>query len=308
MRFHLVTLEFAPDIGGIATWCGSLAGALRETGHDVSVYCRGDHGGEVTRLYGRSWNRFGHLWVAAQLRPRLREGDVVLTATWPLALGLLGHCRVATAYHGTDLTRPPIISGREQVAATAINLPVSAFLGGLLGAPHTVLPYPIRTLKPAPRGDKLLVVARLTAQKGVDRALKLAERMGRAAIVVGDGPERAALQALAATLSVPVHFLGATLTIPWDEAYALALLSRTYPDGSGAEGLGLVLLEAAARGIPSIGARCGGIPEAATVVLDNPDEEIPRALPDAAAVQASLVARHSPERCVQTLLNALGSD
>lgn len=307
MRFHLVTLEYPPDIGGIATWCGSVAAALREAGHEVRVYCRGRRGSEVTTLYGRSWNAYGHHWVAAQLRPRVRDGDIVLTATWPLALGLVDHCRVATAYHGSDLTRPPVVAGRERVFARATNFPVSEFLGGLLGAAHTVLPYPIRPVQPVHAGRHLLVVARLTPQKGVDRALKLANRMGRPAIVVGDGPERSALESLAATLSVPVRFTGATLDVPWSEAFALALLSRPYPDGSGAEGLGLVLLEAAARGIPSIGARCGGIPEAATVVLDNPDEDIPGTLPDAAAVQASLVARHSPESCVQTLLNALGS-
>ena len=306
MRFHLVTLEYPPDIGGIATWCASVATALREAGHDVRVYCRGKHHRNATPLYGRWWNRYGQLWVAAQLRPRLRDHDIVLTATWPLALGLVEHCTVATAYHGSDLTRPATVPGRERVAATAVNLPVSTFLGGLVGAPFTVLPYPIRPVPLVPRGDHLLVVARLTREKGVDRALRLADRMGLGAIVVGDGPERATLQALAGTLRVPVRFLGATHDVPWHEARALALLSRPHPDGSGAEGLGLVLLEAAARGIPSIGARCGGIPEAATVILDDPDVDIPQPLPTADQVQAGLVARHSPARCVQTMLNALG--
>lgn len=308
MRFHLLTLEYPPDIGGIATWAASTARALREAGHEVMVYCRGKgRDPSVVQLFGRSWNRYGHVWVAMQLRPRLRDGDVVLAATWPLALGLVGHCRLAVAYHGSDLTRPAAVPGRERVSSVAANLPVSAFLGELLGAPYRVLPYAIRPFPRQPLGDRLLVVARLTEQKGVDRALHLAERMGRNVTVVGDGPARPALERLASTLKIQAEFLGSTADVPWASAFAVALLSRPYPDGSGAEGLGLVLLEAAARGIPSFGAPCGGIPEAASVVLSDPDRDIPEAWPSPEQVQATLVAQHSPERTVQTLLDALES-
>lgn len=310
MRIALLTTEYPPFYGGVATWSGGVARALAEAGHDVRVFAHLGGGATgaaaedvsaavpVTRLHGRSWNRWGHLWTAAQVRPRLREGELVLAATWPLAGALVGQAPLAVAWHGSDLTRAPVIAGREVVAAAAVNLPVSRFLGGVLGAAHTVLPYPIRPGPPARRGDKLLVIARLNAQKGVDRAIRLAARLGRPIDVVGDGPERPHLEALAVELGVAATFRGFTREIPWEGTWAVALLSRPYPDGSGAEGLGLVLLEAAARGVPSIGSRVGGIPEAASAVLDDPDVDPVPELPDVDAVQGWLAANHGPERCV----------
>lgn len=304
MRLHLVTPEFPPVIGGISTWAAAVAAALREAGVDTVVHARAPAEGAVT-IWGRSWARWGPWWSALHLRPRLRSGDAVLAATWPMAARLLGTVPVATAFHGSDLTRPPTTPGRDDVVLAGRNLPVSHYLGGLLGARYTVLPYPIRPTTPVTGGRALLVVARLTPLKGVDRALRLGARLGRDVIVVGDGPERAPLEALAATLPVRAQFLGATRAIPWSEAWALALLSRPDTDGGGQEGLGLVLLEAAARGIPSIGSRCGGIPEAASVVLDDPDHDEPPPLPPPDEVQARLARLHGPQRTAEVVRAAL---
>lgn len=314
MRIRIVTTEYPPFLGGVATWAGGVARALHGAGHEVDVFTHlgGASEGEakagipVARLRGRSWNRWGHVWTAAQVRPRLRADDVVLATTWPLAVHFAPETRLAVAWHGSDLTRPPLIAGREGVAGRAVNFPVSRYLGGLLGAPHTVLPYPIEPARAARRGEALLVVARLNALKGVDRALRLAARLGRPLVVVGDGPERARLEALAAELGVHADFRGATPTIPWDGTWALALLSRPDADGSGQEGLGLVCLEAAARGISSIGSACGGIPEAASVVLSDPEYGDVPELPGAEAVQDWLREHHGVARCVAAFEGAMG--
>ncbi len=304
-RLHLVSPEYPPVIGGIASWAYAVARACRDAGIETVVHAPGRTEG-ATRIWGRSWARWGPVWSALHLRPRLRSGDAVLAATWPLAAHLLGVAPLAVAYHGSDLTRPPLVAGRDNVVQGAVNLPVSDDLGGLLGAAYWVLPFPIAPMALASGGDALLVVARLTPLKGVDRALRLGHRLGRRVIVVGDGPERRRLEALAMELGTNAQFLGATRAIPWSEAWALALLSRPDADGSGQEGLGLVMLEAAARGIPTIGSRCGGIPEAASVVLDDPEsDEIPP-LPGSEAVQAALAAKHGPDRCVAALRSALG--
>ena len=306
MRVHLLAPEFPPVIGGIATWASSVAAALREAGVPTVVHARAPAEADSV-IRGRSWARFGPWWTALHLRPRLRSGDTILAATWPMAARLVGVAPLATAYHGSDLTRPPRTSGRDNVICSGRNLPVSRYLGSLLGAPHRVLPYPIRPLPLTPRGRALLVVARLTPLKGVDTAIRLGHRLGREVVVVGDGPERGRLEALSDALGARTNFLGETRNIPWSVAWALALLSRPDHDGSGQEGLGLVLLEAAARGIPSIGSRCGGIPEAATVVLDDPEHSEVPPLPGPEEVQARLAAEHGPERTVEVLRAALES-
>jgi phosphatidylinositol alpha-1,6-mannosyltransferase len=122
----------------------------------------------------------------------------------------------------------------------------------------------------------LVCVARLTSLKGVERAIRLARRLGERLVVVGDGPARAALEREA--IGADVVFRG-MLPRPdalaaLSEARAAVLLPRPEPSGRGAEGLGLVLLEAAARGVPAIGSATGGVPEAVGpgLVLEDADQ------------------------------------
>jgi phosphatidylinositol alpha-1,6-mannosyltransferase len=123
-----------------------------------------------------------------------------------------------------------------------------------------------------PHGERiLLTVTRLHPYKGVDRMLESLPEILRSVpgvryLVVGVGPDLPRLQEMTARLGLEarVSFLG-RLTLPEIlELYSLAdlfvLLSREeLPD---VEGFGLVFLEAAACGLPSVGGRSGGIPEA----------------------------------------------
>jgi phosphatidylinositol alpha-1,6-mannosyltransferase len=122
-------------------------------------------------------------------------------------------------------------------------------------------------------GPVLLTVARLVSVKGHDVALdalaRLAPRLPDVRyLVVGDGPERARLEAHARGLGIAdrVVFAG---RVPDEERaahYALATLyiqpSRLTGAYDGLEGFGLSFLEAASHGLPSIGGRSGGVPEA----------------------------------------------
>jgi glycosyltransferase involved in cell wall biosynthesis len=120
---------------------------------------------------------------------------------------------------------------------------------------------------PAPRiseGPVVGAVARLSVEKGIDLLIRaLPELPGVDVLLVGDGPERPALELLAHELHVAerVHFLG------WRDDVAsllhsidvLALPSRS-------EGAPLVVAEAGLCRVPVVAARVGGVPE---VVLDG---------------------------------------
>jgi glycosyltransferase involved in cell wall biosynthesis len=345
---HLVTHDFPPAFdGGVASWAQVCAAALAALGQEVVVYARsgrdtaafdGACPHPVVRLEGRSWARRGALWVDLQVGPLVRQGDRVIFSTWPLAVRISSRLArrgvpFAPVFHGSDLTRladcPP---GLAAVARRArALLPVSGFLRAELARllPEStatpsgriaVLPQPVETRELAPPGEGLVTVARLNRLKGVDRVLRLGAALGWPVTVIGDGEERAGLEALAAELGVAARFTGRLSREQTLAAYpghaAAALLPRVDRDGSGAEGFGLVLLEAMAWGVPAIGCRTGGVPEAVGpgLLLEEPDD----AAGSAAAVRGWLAggerrrearawvrAHHGGERTARALLEAL---
>ena len=121
----------------------------------------------------------------------------------------------------------------------------------------------------------LLAVGRLVEKKGFEhlvRAMRLAgDRSVFRAQIVGDGPLRTALEDLVEStgLSDRVEFLGWRTGREVSELMAEADLfvapSVTARDGD-MEGMPLVITEAMATGLPTIGSRHSGIPE---VVMDG---------------------------------------
>lgn len=94
-------------------------------------------------------------------------------------------------------------------------------------------------------------VGRLVASKRVDRAIEHVARTREvdALVVVGDGPERARLEALARRLAVDARFLG---LLPREEALAWIGAARMVLHGSVCEGLSTVVREAEALGTPVV--------------------------------------------------------
>lgn len=106
---------------------------------------------------------------------------------------------------------------------------------------------------------------------GVIRAMALVgERLDLQYWIIGDGPERAALEALARRLNIEhrIRFLGRVDQQRLGEAYAACSLFVLVPrpQRNDVEGFGIVYLEAAALGTPSLAGRFGG---AAAAVADG---------------------------------------
>jgi len=332
---HIVTLDFPPDFdGGLASWCEDLARALVTAGEGVTVHARYTGTSSeydrilpfgVLRMRGRSWGRFQAAWVVPQVNPLVRPEDRVVFATWKLAellAPILHHRGVpfAVAFHGSELTslrRTPRGLRRAVNGARAL-FPVSAYLASLLeshGEPSRVLPMPLEISEPGAPGQGLVVVARLNRLKGVDRAIRIAEALGWSLDIVGDGPAREELEALA---HPGVTFHGRldrrrVFEVLRGKAACL-LLPRPDEEGRRQEGLGLCLLEASARGVPAIGCEVGGVPEAAGLVLDDPDDAAQSAArirewlssgPRGLEAHAWVKAEHGPANAAASVLEAL---
>ncbi len=143
----------------------------------------------------------------------------------------------------------------EQVSVRYIGIDTERFVGA--GQPV------------AGRRPRILFVGRLVEKKGVEYLIKAFARIqavvpGAELVVVGDGPLLRSLQKLAADLRVPVTFSGslpsAEVKNQIDLARVFCLPSIVAADGD-AEGLGIVILEAQACGVPVVTSARGGATE-----------------------------------------------
>ena len=118
----------------------------------------------------------------------------------------------------------------------------------------------------------VLTVGNLVERKGHDTAIRAMALLPRAIdvlyLIVGDGPYRAKLEGLAASLGVAdrVLFCGrvpaSDLPLYYSMADLFLMVSRERREQCDVEGFGIVFIEAAACGTPSIGGRSGGIEDA----------------------------------------------
>ncbi len=114
----------------------------------------------------------------------------------------------------------------------------------------------------------VISVSRLAKRKGIEYLIEGISKINDSQvklIIVGGGPERENLEKLVQKLNLSsrVIFTGKVpMLAPYYKAANIgALVSYSNPEGD-FEGLGLVLLEAQSYGLPVIGSRSGGIPEA----------------------------------------------
>jgi phosphatidylinositol alpha-1,6-mannosyltransferase len=145
-----------------------------------------------------------------------------------------------------------------------------------------------------PEGRLVLSVGRLVPRKGMVTLVRAAARLAPSRpdltiAIAGTGRQQGQLQELVAATGAPVRLLGrvedARLPSLYGAADVFVLACRTRWAGLEQEGFGIVFLEAAACGVPSVAGRSGGAPEAVLhertgLVVDNPG--------DSAAVASNL--------------------
>ncbi len=274
-------------------------------------------------------------WAAVARRVARGRYDLV-HAHWLLPQGLVATAPprrtpvVATA-HGGDvfglpgkalarakrlaLERADAVTANSSFTEAALRR-LAPGLGAVVRIPmgvDTAAPDPdevaaLRALHRTGGGPLVAYAGRLVEEKGVDDLLRalaaLAYRLpDTTALVLGEGQDRAALEALAAELGVAGRVTFAGWAAPSTVAAALAAAdvvaapSRQGPDGW-VEAQGLTVVEAMAAGTPVVATRSGGVGDA---VVDGEtgllvDERSPDQL--AAAIERLATDSALSARCV----------
>jgi len=180
------------------------------------------------------------------------------------------------------MRRADVVFAPSRFTAGRVEQTIGLRTGAVHVIPHCIPPE-VAHITPTEAFDsrRVVTVARLApehAYKGVDELVRAWPRVvavvdGAELLIVGDGPDRPRLQGLVHDLAIDasVRFAGAVnddaLASHYSNASLFALPSRTrigpHPEG---EGFGLVYIEAAAAGLPSVALRGGAVSE---VVVDG---------------------------------------
>lgn len=210
---------------------------------------------------------------------------------WPMPMVLLGWAArrahrmpMITTFYGIELrwvqSRLPFLkwivrwAARTSAQAVAISSYTARELRKFADVPVEVIPYTAELPPPSvagkpPAGDRsILFVGRLIERKGVQHLIRalgsVREHTAARVVVIGDGPERPHLEAVAQAAGVAEHvdFRGRVTDEELRRAYAAAdvfVLPSVLDARQDTEGLGVVLLEAMNYAVPVIASDIGGI-------------------------------------------------
>lgn len=363
-RLLLLTPDFPPAHGGIQVFAHRLAAGL--SGFDTTVLaprCQGarafDGACGLAVRRAPAWGgsprvRNAQLNVAAVLCA-LRSRPQVTLSMHLVASPAAALIRAALGARNVQIFHAKEIPGKPGLAAFAVRhadvaIAVSAYTAGLLEAtgatparlrlisPGVDLPDARPALAPCER-PTFVTVARLEDRyKGHDVLVRALEVVRARVpdvqwVVIGDGPLRPELEALARARGVEdcVRFLGSVSDEERDawlaRAELLAMPSRLPGGGQAGEGFGIAYLEAGAHGKPVVAGNVGGaldsVIDGETGLLVDPtdplavgeaiarllqDGELARALGSAGAERArSLAWPAIVSRVEAVLLEALES-
>jgi phosphatidylinositol alpha-1,6-mannosyltransferase len=304
----ILTCEYSPFPGGIATYVQQVANTLRETGHRTLVLAPDYPGADaaepdVERPFGH--HRIGLKGALAALRSlsKAPRDAIVMacdirTVMLAYAARILTGRRYRAIIHGSEVSkfvRPSPLKPLVQAAYRAADLVSAnsaatreAFVASFGERKRLVVNHlgvdpswfePVKggfdnpELAAIPEAAPLVVtVGRIEDRKGQAFAVAVVDAARRrsglpfvyvAAGVVVDPAYAAEAKAKAAELETPTVFPGrlsdADVARLYRRAVCHLLCAQSSP--TKIEGFGLVLVEAAAQGCPSVAAAVGGIPE-----------------------------------------------
>lgn len=233
-------------------------------------------------------------------RPALIHAHFAVDGVFALSLARKAALPLVTTFHGFDATvsdlslvasaKPSWINyviNRKKLAKYGdLFLCVSEFIRSRviqLGFPQErtfvhytgINLYEIQPRTPDEEQPFILHVARLVEKKGTEYLIRAFAQVSSQfpqinLSIIGEGPLRTSLERLSRSLGLAcrVQFFGAMAheeVLAFMRKSALLVLPSVTAENGDAEGLGMVLLEAAALAIPVIATDHGGIPE---VVVD----------------------------------------
>jgi colanic acid/amylovoran biosynthesis glycosyltransferase len=231
---------------------------------------------------------YRHTGTTPRLHRQLRRSALVHAHFGPDALGIVVAARRArrplvATFHGYDITMStqaldidyrPLFDQASRLVAQSRFIRAELVRAGAPNEKVRVLPIgiPLPPDSPSIAGERaVLFVGRLVEVKGCGDLLRAVSGLPEtpAVTVIGDGPLRGELEALASELRVPVRFLGTQspdfIAQAMSKHAMLCVPSKVAPTGA-REGFGMVFLEAAAHRMPVVSYASGGVPEA---VLDG---------------------------------------
>lgn len=323
MRILVHSPAFLPSLGGIETQTDLLARALVAGGDEVLIVTRTageDPEGAGYRVM-RAPNPSAFLRATAWADVVLHQ-NLSLRGLWPL----LFVSRPLVVAHHSWYRRPDGRIAwqdhlkRRRVARAAGSISVSAAIAGDLGSESVVIgnAYDTDLFSPTRHGERdgdLLFVGRLVSDKGLELLIEaLGELAGEGVrpglTIVGEGPERARCERVAAELALAdrVRFrgalAGAELAAVYRRHRILVVPSRYR------EPFGVVALEGIACGCAVVASSGGGLADAVGPcgrLFPNGDvaalaAELRRLLEDESELErcrsgaAEHLAAHRPER------------
>lgn len=298
-KLALVTLDYPPENGGVARYLGNLVSFGQGA---IEVFVNLTHAANgpgrvepIELIRSGPWSWRPSIGSILKLREK-GYGHVLISHALPLGTAawiskMLGGLPYSIILHGLDLrlavAHPrkawllkQVLRGAKNVIANSefVAHEIRTFDSGLKPRVLTPAVEPVSRLDREAARSRLGVsadvpliisVSRLVSRKGLGVLVRVMEKLPEAhLVIIGSGPERERLAAQVVAFNGRVRIISDASDEQRDEWYAAADVFSLLPrdEGDDVEGFGIVFLEAAARGLPSVAGCSGGVPEA---VLDN---------------------------------------